>query len=126
MAAVLHRATKRFLRSANTPDYPAGEWIINPDLSAVDGFHHKYWVISGDVVSLMPQAERDAVDAAEAQASIDSNRAEQKDKLDKERLLKGIVLWARDELNELRVLNSLPGLTAAEIRAEIKAYVDQV
>jgi hypothetical protein len=65
MSDVVHRTTKQYLKSANTPDYPVETWIINPDLSAVEGFPSKYWIITGDVVTLMSQAERDAVDAAE-------------------------------------------------------------
>jgi len=60
-ANVLHRTTKRYLRSVNTPDFPVAEWIINPDLSAVQGLHPRYWKIVGDTVTPMPQAERDVV-----------------------------------------------------------------
>lgn len=75
MASVLHRTTKQYIGSANTPDFPTQDWIINPDLSAVVGFAAKYWVISGDSVSLMSQGERDAVDAAAATALKDSMAA---------------------------------------------------
>ena len=63
MATVLNRTTKQLIPSANTPDYPVADWIINPDLSAVEGFASVYWVITGDIVTLMTQGERDAVDA---------------------------------------------------------------
>ncbi len=72
MSTVLNRTTKQLLISANTPDYPTQDWIINPDLSAVAGFASKYWTISGDAVSLMNQAARDAVDAAELNAARDA------------------------------------------------------
>lgn len=72
MAAVLNRTTKEFIRFANTPDYSTTDWIINPDLSAVVGFASKYWTITGDVVTLMDQAARDAVDVQEASDSFDS------------------------------------------------------
>jgi len=62
---VVHRTTKEYRRSVNDPDFPTGTWIHSPDLSAVNGFDSKYWTITGDVVSLMSQGERDAVDAAE-------------------------------------------------------------
>ncbi len=57
MASALHRTTKQYLNSINTPDYPEVDWIINPDLSAVIGWDSKYWVITDDVVTLMSQAE---------------------------------------------------------------------
>lgn len=65
MASVLNRATGEYIPSVNTPDFPAKDWIINPDLSAVTGVPGKYWKIDGDTVSPMSRAERDAVDAAE-------------------------------------------------------------
>lgn len=65
MASVLNRITKEFRPRANTPDFPTAQWIINPDLSAVAGFLPKYWIITGDVVTLMTPAERDAQDDAD-------------------------------------------------------------
>lgn len=64
MANVLNRTTKQYITSANTPDYPTADWIINPDLSGVSGVPSKYWKITGDVVTEMNQTEKDAVDAA--------------------------------------------------------------
>lgn len=72
MAAVLNRTTKQYLPSVNTPDYPTAQWIINPDLSAVVGFSSRYWIITGDVVTLMNQAQRDALDAQLLAASRDA------------------------------------------------------
>jgi hypothetical protein len=63
MAAVLNRTTKQLLSSVNTPDYSTTDWIINPNLSGVMGVPVEYWKITGDVVSEMDQAEKDAVDA---------------------------------------------------------------
>jgi hypothetical protein len=96
MATVLNRATKQLILSANTPDYPTAQWIINPDLSAVTGFASKYWTISGDTVSLMNQAQRDAVDAAELAASRD-NVAAQIDQL--ESYVRAFALVVLDEFN---------------------------
>lgn len=64
MATVLNRTTKQLLRSVNTPDYPAVNWIANPDLSAVNGVPVEYWKVVGDVVSEMTQPEKDVVDGA--------------------------------------------------------------
>lgn len=72
MADVLNRTTNQYRRSVNTPDFPVSDWIHNPDLSAVMGFDSRYWVITGDTVSLMDQAARDAVDAAELSTQRDS------------------------------------------------------
>lgn len=72
MANVLNRTTREYLPSVNTPEYPVEDWIINPDMSATIGFPSKYWVITGDEVTVMNQAQRDAVDAAEVAARRDS------------------------------------------------------
>lgn len=82
MAAVLNRATKEYLKSVNTPDYGV-DWIINPDLSAVVGHPSKYWVITGDVVTLMDLAARDAVDAQEVVDLTLANRAEAAAEIDR-------------------------------------------
>ena len=67
---VLNRTTKAYRTSVNTPDFPVADWIHQPDMSAVVGFQSKYWIITGDVVTLMDQSARDAVDAAEAAQRI--------------------------------------------------------
>jgi hypothetical protein len=69
---VLNRTTTQYLQSANTPDYPVQDWIHGPDMSAVVGFQSKYWVITGDVVSLMSPAQLAALDAAELVAQKDA------------------------------------------------------
>jgi len=88
MANVLNRTSKQYLKSVNTPDFPVSDWIVDPDLSAVNSFPNKYWVISGDVVSLMDQAARSAVDAAELEAQITAEKTEEKDEFDTKRVLK--------------------------------------
>lgn len=65
MADAIHRTTLQQVSSVNTPDYDPGDWIINPDLSAVSGVLKKYWKIVGDTVVEMNQTEKDAVDAQE-------------------------------------------------------------
>ena len=62
MADVLNRLTKQFLLSVNTPDYPAIEWIINPDLSQVEAVPWRYWKIVGDSVVEMTAEEKAIVD----------------------------------------------------------------
>ncbi len=69
MANVLNRTTgaaypyRKDLRlSVNTPDYDSADWIINPDLSAVQAFDSIYWSISGDTVSVVDAATRAARD----------------------------------------------------------------
>lgn len=68
MATVINRVTKELSQSVNTPDYPTDAWIINPDLSEVEGFDRKYWKIDADNVVLASEAERAAIDLAENEA----------------------------------------------------------
>ena len=49
------------------------EWIYDPDLSAVDGWPSKYWIIAAypsDAVTLMTEPQRAVVDAAELEAAM--------------------------------------------------------
>ena len=65
MATVLHRVSYQLRRSVNTPEFCAAEWIINPDLSAVEHVPRKYWKIEGDEVREMDPDEKAAIDTAE-------------------------------------------------------------
>jgi len=72
MATVLNRVTKELKRSANTPDYPVETHIHSPNLNAVAGWPSIYWIITGDVVTLMTPPERAAVDSAIDETRKDS------------------------------------------------------
>lgn len=64
MADVLDKTTLQYIPSVNTPDYPEKDYLINPDMSAVDGVPQKYWILKDDRVVAMDAAERTAKDAA--------------------------------------------------------------
>ena len=127
MATVLNRTTKQLILSANTPDYPIGEWIIEPNLSAVTGFASKYWIITGDVVTLMTQGQRDTVDAAELAAARDAV-ADQIDQL--EGYVRGSLLAILDEFNLhatrlVALLNAIDNnATLATIKTAVLAIND--
>lgn len=69
MADVLNRTTRELLRSVNTPDYPAADWIANPDLSAVAGLPAWQWVIEGDAIRPPTTSEMAAIEAARLPAA---------------------------------------------------------
>ncbi len=128
MANVLNRSTKEFIVSANTVNYPVANWIHDPDMSAVDGFPSRYWTITGDTVSLMSQAERDAVDAA----LLVANRNVLADEIDQvESFMRAFALVLLDEFNDVSAtLNSL--LTAidnannlASLKTDVAAIADR-
>ncbi|SEO77879.1 hypothetical protein [Nitrosovibrio sp. Nv6] len=125
MANALNRTTREFLRSVHEPAYPAIDWIINPDLSAVVGYASKYWVITGDAVSLMDQAARDAVDAAELVARRDSE-ASQLTNL--EGVLRAFMLIVLDEFNaHANKTNSmLDAMDASTSLADMKTRIGQI
>ena len=70
MPNYLHRTTKQYLTSVSTPDLrePEANYVKDPDLRAVQGQPVKYWVITGDLVTLASRTEQTAIDAAEATA----------------------------------------------------------
>jgi hypothetical protein len=53
MANVLNRFTLEYATSVDTSNYSPEVWVINPDLSAVEGLDKRQWVIEGDVVRAM-------------------------------------------------------------------------
>lgn len=79
MANVLNKTADPvdYRTSVNTPDYPTADWFIDPDVSAVAAVPTKYWARPlTDPVTEMTQPEKDAVDAAEAAALTNQNRAD--------------------------------------------------
>lgn len=125
MSTVLNRTTRQLILSAHTPDYPVGQWIIGPDLAAVAGFASKYWVITGDVVSLMNQAARDAVDAADLAAGRDAVVAA----LDAAEVIdRAVLLVILDELNlhALKINAILDAIDAAVSLAGLKTAVGTI
>ena len=102
MGDFLHRVTKRHLISTSPNDLlePIGNYIDTPDLSAVAGFPSRYWIITGDVISLMSSAERDVVDTAIETAQRNRRITEDIDRL--ESVLRQIVKMTVSEINILR------------------------
>jgi len=134
MAEVVNRTTKEHRTSVHTPDFPVAQWIHGPDLSAVAGFPNKYWIITGDLITLMDQAARDAVDAAEAAQFLLNIRAAGKeaiaDQQDVNILIKAAFSVMVDEFNNRADLyNDLKtaitsGSNFAQVVANINALPD--
>lgn len=125
MANVLNRGTKEYLRSVHDPDYPVQDWIHNPDLSAVAGFPSRYWVITGDSVSLMTQAARGAVDAAELAARRD---AEASQLSNFESVFRAFMLIVLDEFNAhaAKTNSILDAMDASTSLADMKTRIGQI
>lgn len=122
MADVVNRATKQYIRSVNTPDFPIADWIHNPDLSAVVGQPPKYWDIVLDLITLMSATDRQAVEDAKLVATRDT-RVSQIDH--EEDLLRAIVSILLDEINILRQDHGLAPRTLAQARRAIRNKLGQ-
>ena len=94
------------------------DWIHAPDLDAVTGFPDtKYWIVTGDVVSLMSQAARDALDAAADTVQLDSIADELTQTRTFIRAFAEVVL---DEINNLRSQHALPPRTLTQLRNAVR------
>ena len=94
-------------------------WIHAPDLSAVAGFSNIYWIITGDVISLMSQAERDAVDVAALETQRDSVASE----LDEvEGVLRAFMKIVVSEMNIVRagLKPPLPARTFTQLKSALR------
>jgi len=66
MATVVNKITLEVRDSVNTPDYDPAEWLINPDLTAVEGSPKRYWLLDeNEALVLKDQAGREAADESE-------------------------------------------------------------
>jgi hypothetical protein len=145
MAAWLIRSTKQVLESGSPNKVAArlgvdaselvdgnGNAVTNtyaiwqPDLSAVTGFASKYWIVGAypdDNVTLMDQAARDALDAAELDAELQSIT----DQVDQNRDLTialGLVLL--DFINIERAEHQRQAGTRASLKSAVLAKLQEL
>ena len=123
MANFLHRTTKQYLvsTSPNSLPEPISNYIEDPDLSVVTGWSSIYWVITGDIVTLMNQAARDTVDAdilTEQRDSV-SNSIDTAESYER-----AFALVVMDEINILRAQHSLSDRTPAQLKVAVRAKLD--
>lgn len=112
-----------FTNPDGTPNGNA-EWILNPDLSAVAGFPTQYWIITGDIVTLMSQTEMDVIDADIVAAADLADKISEKARMDVEKVLIAFATVVKDEINILRAQHSLAGRTLAQLKTAIKNEID--
>ena len=119
MPDYLHRVSKQYLRSFSPASLPEREanYIMDPDLSVVRGFNSVYWIITGDIVTLMSQTARDAVDTQVVSDNRDA-KANQLDGL--EDILRAFALVVLDEFNVLRAQHGLAARTIAQLKSAIR------
>lgn len=119
----LNRTTKQLILNTSPATMgvlePASnaEWIYDPDMSAVEGYPVKYWIITGDVVTLMDAGERATIDAAMLEAARDQV-ATQLDQ--QENIIRAFMLIVLDEVNLLRTQHGLSERTVQQLRNAIR------
>ena len=120
MPNYLHRATKAYQISVSPASLsePESSYIKDPDVSSVAGFETRYWVIAGDIVSLMSGSARAAVDAVALENSRDNAMTSQVD--DTESVLRAFATVVMNELNVLREQHELPDRTFVQLRTAMR------
>lgn len=120
MGNFLHRTTKQYFKSISNVDLlePLANYISQPDMSAVEGVPSQYWIITGDIVSEMSQAEKDAIDTQRLNDNRDSEMQGQVDNL--ESVLRQVVKLMVSEINILRQQHSLPDRAFAQLKTQIR------
>lgn len=108
MISAIHRRTGQFIRNVRSPGLTSRDWLVNPDLSGVEGVPQRYWKVDGNRVVAMSRAERAAVDAGDGAALRQALRA---------RLADPVVAVLIEEMNALRIASGLPARSATDIEA---------
>lgn len=80
MANVVNRTTMEYRRSVNTPDFPEPDWMVVQDETPVTQvvgdpdpgrlWPARYWVLTGDILSIQDAATRAATDVARAAVTV--------------------------------------------------------
>lgn len=122
MADVVNRTTKEYRQSVNTPEFPTATWIHNPDLSAVTGFASKYWIITGDAITLMDVAARAVVDAVELEAARDATSNEL-DALESSFRALALVTLAESNKHANKINAILDAIDGAASLADVKTAI---
>ncbi len=100
------------------------DFVVSPDLSALDGVAHRYWKHVDGAIFEYTTSEKDAQDAAEAGA-VRGLAKVQFDGFDVSPLvLRAFADVVKGEINTLRALHSLPPRSLAQLRTAIAARID--
>ncbi len=131
MANVFRRARPEYLISVNTPDFPAVDWAINPNVAAATPRPVRYWFLTGaidalgfEIVELVDAAARAAIDAALLAARVAANKDADKREFDDRRVLRALTEVVRREVNPLRAQHGLHARTFAELRDALRIAID--
>lgn len=118
MPLYIHRTTFKRLPSVASADLPEPEanYVRDPDESAIRGRPRRYWVLTGDVFTLMNRAARDTVDAAIEIARLDALS----ERIDTDDLIKAIAITNLQLFNAERAARGASTITAAQYKANVR------
>lgn len=116
--ATRYPADVPFVNPGNGNAQSNAAWIHNPSLAAVEGLPHRYWQITGNAVTAVPVPQRQAIDDA-LQAGRRDAAADRLD--DVEWVMRASALVLLDEINTLRDQHSLPPISVANFKADVRA-----
>lgn len=134
-----HRTTFQVRSSVAEADLaePVANYVLEPDLSAVSGQPAYYWILTGDIFTLMDAAAMAAVDVAREAERLDFVKTRDKDRVDTEVLIAALMKLVHDEINILRAQfntttaevaqatdTSLTPRTGAQYKAQMKSNID--
>lgn len=119
---VVHRVDKH-VRQIHAVDVQhfSDDWIIDADLSAVEGVDPKYWKIVGDAITEMSPVEKAVVDTDELSSRRDktANAAFRPDSHQR-----AFALLLIDEINLLREQLGLAPRTVKQFRKALRQKLD--
>ncbi len=118
-----HRTTFRLHQSITAEELPepSTNYVEDPVLTLVQAQPSRYWILTGDIFTLMDPAARDAVDAAELAA----RRDDLSDEIDRtETFMRAFALVVLDEVNLLRALHALPDRTIVQLKTAVRGKLD--
>jgi len=123
MANVVNRTTLEYRPSVNTPDFPTAEWLINPTgIELVDTVPRQHLKVVGSAIVEMSAAEKTAVDAAAATATVDAMKQEALALLSGDsaikRLLVALSVVNKRELSNIKKGTPRPAKTIDELATE--------
>ena len=118
MPLYIHRTTFQRFPSTSPASLqePEANYVQDPDESAIQGQPSKYWILTGDIFTLMDQAARDAVDEAQDIARKD-NLADQ---IDTDALLRAVSITNLELFNQERLARGASEITPAQYKANVR------
>jgi len=113
MSSVINKTTYQYLESVSTPDYPEETWVVNPDLSAVEGIAQKYWKVVDGAAVEMSAGEKAVVNAAYSQAYVES-------------VIVRAIAFGSKLINQYAAENVILGITQAGMTATVRTRMGSV